>query len=113
MNMLFNRSGRQLFLLGENAYQHEYRAPFNSVEANISYRFPKSDIWLKLSAGNLLNTTQLFYTNTPDDYVRDEYNSPTERLLPGKTENYDKVRDPIIHEVKNGQSFMISLSRTF
>lgn len=112
-NILFNRSGRQLFLLGENAYQHEYRAPFNSVEASISYRFPKSGIWLKLSGSNLLNVTQIFYTNTPDDYVRGEYGLPTERLIPGKTENYDEGHDPIIHEVKNGQSFMISLSRTF
>ncbi|WP_298648723.1 TonB-dependent receptor [uncultured Proteiniphilum sp.] len=112
-NMLFNRSGRQLFLPGENAYQHEYRAPLTSIEASISYRFPKSDIWLKLSGSNLLNATQIFYTNMPDDYVRGEYGFPTEKLLPGKTENYDKGHDPIIHEVKNGRSFMISLSRTF
>ncbi|RNC65045.1 TonB-dependent receptor [Proteiniphilum sp. X52] len=112
-NILFNRSGRQLFLLGENAYQHEYRAPFHSVEASISYRFPKSGIGLKLSGRNLLNVTQIFYTNTPDDYVRGEHGLPTDRLLPGKTENYDKGHDPIVHEVKNGQSFMISLSRTF
>lgn len=112
-NMLFNRSGRQLFLLGENAYQHEYRAPFNSIEASVSYRFPRSDIWLKVSGKNLLNASQIFYTNTPDDYVRGEYDLPTEKLLPGKTENYDKAHDPIIHEVENGRSFMISLSRTF
>ncbi len=112
-NMLFNRSGRQLFLLGENAYQHEYRAPSNSLEVNISYRFPKSDIRLKVSGSNLLNTTQIFYRNNQDDYVRDQYNVPTEKLLPGKTENYDKMHDPVIHEVKNGRTFMISLSRTF
>lgn len=112
-NILFNRSGRQLFLLGENAYQHEYRTPFNSMEANFSYRFPKSGIWLKVSGRNLLDTAQIFYRNTQDDYIRDEYNLPTEKLLPGKTENYDKAYDPVIHEVRIGRSFMISLSRTF
>jgi|GEM_PF-2255855 Outer membrane receptor proteins, mostly Fe transport len=112
VNILLNRSGRQLFLLGENAYQHEYRAPLNSLETSISYRFPKSDIMLKLSGRNLLNSDLIFYTNTPDDYV-DEHGLPTERLLPDKTENYDKGVDPIIHQVKNGRSWMISLSRTF
>ncbi|MEA4917930.1 TonB-dependent receptor [Proteiniphilum sp.] len=112
-SILFNRSGRQLFLLGENAYQHEYRAPLNSVEASISYRFPKSDIWLKVSGRNLINTTQVFYRNTKDDYVRDEYDIPTEKLLPGKSENYDKDRDLIVHEIKNGRIFMISISRIF
>lgn len=112
-NILFNRSGRQLFLLGENAYQHEYRAPLNLIEASISYRFPKNNLILKVSGSNLLDTSQIYYTNTEDDYVRDEYGFPTDRLLPGKTENYDKTRDPIIHEVRNGRSFTFSLSRTF
>ena len=52
-NILFNRSGRQLFVLGENAHQHEYRAPFNFLEATVSYRFPNSGIQLKLSGKNL------------------------------------------------------------
>ncbi len=112
-NILFDRTGRQLFLLGENAYQHEYRAAMNSLEASISYRFPKNDILLKISGRNLLNAVQIFYTNTPEDYVRNEFNFPTDELLPRKTENYDKGRDPITHEVKNGQTFSISISSSF
>ena len=112
-HILFNRGGRQLFLLGENAHRHEYRVPFNSMEAAISYRFPKNNLILKVSGSNLLDAPQIYYTNTVDDYVRDEYGFPTDRLLPGKTENYDKTRDPIIHEVRNGRSFTFSLSRTF
>ncbi|MEA4980276.1 MAG: hypothetical protein VB098_10355, partial [Petrimonas sp.] len=79
----------------------------------ISYRFPKNDILLKISGRNLLNAVQIFYTNTPEDYVRNEFNFPTDELLPRKTENYDKGRDPITHEVKNGQTFSISISSSF
>ncbi len=112
-NILFNRSSRQLFVLGENAFQHEYRAPFNSLEAAVSYRFPKSGIKLKLSGVNLLNSAQVFYTNSPDDYVRDECNFPTDKLLPRKSENYDKGRDPVIHKIRDGCVFSLSVSRTF
>ncbi len=112
-SILFDRSGRQLYLLGESAYQHEYRAPLNSVETSISYRFPKNDIRLKVSGRNLINTTQVFYRNTKDDYARGENGAPIEKLLPGKSENYDKGRDPIVHEVRNGRIFMISISCTF
>lgn len=112
-NILFNRSSRQLFVLGENAYQHEYRAPFNSLEASIGYRFPKSGILLKLSGSNLLNAHEIFYTNTPDDYVRDEYNFPTDNLLSRKTENYDKGRDPIVHKIRSGRTVTFSVSGTF
>lgn len=113
VNVLFNRSGQQLFLLGENAHAHEYRAPFNSLEASIGYRFLKSGILLKLSGSNLLNAHEIFYTNTPDDYVRDEYNFPTENLLPRKTENYDKGRDPIVHKTRSGRTVIFSVSHTF
>ncbi|MEA5072388.1 MAG: TonB-dependent receptor [Petrimonas sp.] len=112
-NILFNRSGRQLFVLGENAYGHEYRAPFNSLEATVSYRFPKSGIQLKLSGVNILNSTQIFYTNTPDDYIRDEYNFPTDNFLPHKSENFDRGHDPVIHKTYDGRSFAFSVSRTF
>lgn len=112
-NILFNRSGRQLFVLGESAYRHEYRAPFNSLETSVSYRFPRSGILLKLSALNILNSAQIFYTNNENDYVRDEYNFATDNLLPRKTENYDRHHDPIVYEVKNGQTFSLSISRRF
>jgi outer membrane receptor protein involved in Fe transport len=112
-NLLFNRSSRQLFVLGENAYQHEYKAPFNSMDVVMSYRFPKRDISVKLSGVNLLNYAQIFYTNTPDDYVRDKYNFPTENLLPHKSENYDRGHDPVIHKTYGGRSFSFSVSRTF
>jgi hypothetical protein len=100
-------------VLGENAYGHEYRAPFNSLEATVSYRFPKSGIQLKLSGVNILNSTQIFYTNTPDDYIRDEYNFPTDNLLPHKSENFDRGHDPVIHKTYDGRSFAFSVSRTF
>ena len=112
-NILFNRSSRQLFVLGEDAHTHEYLAPFNSLEVAVSYRFPKSNILLKLSGINLLNSTQIFYTNTPDDYVRDEYNFPTEKLLPGKSDNYDSGHDPVIHKTYDGRAFSFSVNLTF
>jgi outer membrane receptor for Fe3+-dicitrate len=112
-HILFNRSGRQLFLLGDIAHRHEYRAPFNSLEATLIYNFPQSRIELKLSGVNLLNSAQIFYTNTPDDYVRDTYNFPTENLLPHKTENYDHGHDPVIHKTYGGRSFTFSVSRSF
>ncbi len=112
-NMLFNRSSRQLFVLGGNAYGHEYRAPFNVLEATVSYRFPKSGIQLKWSGINLLNSKEIFYTNTPDDYVRDEYHFPTDNLLPHKSENFDRGRDPVIYQLKNGRTFTFSISCNF
>ncbi len=111
-NVLFSRSSRQLFVLGENAYQHEYRAPFNSLETAISYRL-KNGISLKLSGINLLNANEIFYTNTSDDYVRDEYNFPIENLLPHKSENFDRGRDPVIYQLRNGRTFTFSISHTF
>lgn len=112
-NVIFNRNSRQLFVLGENAHQHEYRAPHNSLEATVSYRFPQNGILLKISGTNLLNTKKNFYTNTPDDYVRDEYNFPTENLLPHKSENFDSGRDPVIHQLKNGRTFTFSVNYNF
>jgi len=111
-NVIFNRSSRQLFVLGENAHGHEYRAPFNSLETAISYRL-KNGISLKLSGINLLNANEIFYTNTPDDYVRDEYNFPTENLLPHKSENYDEGRDPVIHKTYDERAFSFSVNLTF
>ncbi|MDO5523968.1 MAG: hypothetical protein Q4G48_07990, partial [Bacteroidia bacterium] len=113
VNVLFNRSGRQLFVLGEQAHTHEYRAALNSLEGSIGYRFSRSGISVKLSGINLLNANEIFYTNTPDDYARDEYNFPTDNLLPRKTENYDNGSDPIIHKTRAGRTFSFSVSRTF
>ncbi len=47
-HVLFNRSGRQLFVLGNNAHTHEHRAPFNSLKATVSYHFTKSGISAKI-----------------------------------------------------------------
>ena len=111
-DILFNRSSRQLFVLGESAFQHEYRAPFNSLEVTMNYRF-KNGISLKLSGANLLNYREFFYTNTSDDYVRDEYNFPTDNLLPQKSENFDRGRDPVIYQLRNGRTFTFSISYNF
>lgn len=113
VNLFFHRTGRQLFLLGQNAYQNEYRAPYNLLEANVEYQFPGKGISLKISGNNLLNSIQTFYTKTPDDYVRDSYNFPTDKLLPGRSENYVKESDPVVHQIKNGINVNISASYTF
>ena len=111
--IFFYRNGRQLFVLGEKAYQHEYRAPYHSLNVTVSYHLPKSGILMKLSGTNLLNTSQIFYTNTPDHYLRDRYNVTTDILLPHKTENFDKGYDPVIYHLKSGSTCSLSIIRTF
>lgn len=73
INLLYNRVGRRIWLVGSNGYLDTYEAPRDQIDLQIAQNFGKR-FQLKLNIGDLLNTTYRFYQDQNDNgkYDRDD-----------------------------------------
>lgn len=116
MNLALNHTGRKVNMLGgEFTYwATEYEAENSLLDAQVSYTFPREGLTFKLSGSNLLDTKSIFYRNNPNDYERDEKEgNEIGKLLPGKSESFDKGHDFIEYQTRSGRSFSFSANWTF
>lgn len=112
VNVAFNHQGRKLVVVSGSAVNDEYEAPFSSLDAQVSYRFEKQGLTLKLNASNLLNSPTIIYHNSPNEFERGERNAPTNTYLKGSSPNYGAKKDILLYKSYSGIGLSLSVSWT-
>lgn len=118
LNLMYNKSGYKTYIVGNNPMQIEYEKPREQIDAQVSYRFMKKKLEVKINAGNLLNAPSSFYRNTasyennPDFDPASSDISNAFRLKPGFSNKYDNG-DMVTFSQKFGRTFSTSLTYTF
>ncbi|TDQ07483.1 TonB-dependent receptor [Pedobacter metabolipauper] len=119
LNVMYNKSGLKTYITSELPENVEYEQPREQIDAQISYRFMKKRLEIKLNAGNLLNRVSLFYRNSGSyeanpDYIRGESNdaSNATRLKAGFT-NKLEAGDQVMFSQKFGRTYSTSLTWNF
>lgn len=119
LNLMYNKSGMKTYLASSEQGFVEYEKPREQIDVQVSYRFFKKKMEIKVNAANLLNQASTFYRNTNSyernpDYVpgasRDVSNAL--RLKPGFSDKYEEG-DQIMFSQRFGRTYSTSLTYTF
>lgn len=121
LNLAYNAKGDQYVQVGYDYKQEEIQRPYQTLDAQISYKMLKDkNLQWKLNVKNLLDTPMEFYNNwlsyqtrNPDatvgkDSVREFY-----KLSPGATTKYDAGTDELTFRAKTGRQISLSVEYTF
>lgn len=119
VNIRYNGNGDQYLLVGYNYSDEEIQMPYQTTEAQISYKFLKDkNLQLKLKIRNMFDTPYEIYNNLntysvrkpgdPDDNPRDYVTR-----LPGTTDKYDVNIDRKLYKAFFGAEFGLSLKYNF
>ncbi|SHF99368.1 TonB-dependent receptor [Pedobacter caeni] len=118
MNFVYNRTGRKMYVVASKMRDNEYQMPFNQLDAQLSYKFLKPKLELKLNLANLLDQKIQYYDNTgsyrqamPEDGIPLEN---TDQLVKkaGFTDNYENG-DTRTFTQRIGRSFGLQLNYNF
>lgn len=117
LNVMYNRSGYKTYLVSSLRSLIEYERPREQVDAQISYRFLKKRMEIKVNASNLLNSASTFYRNSESydknpDNVIDSDGSDAELLKQGFTDKYEDG-DRILFSQKFGRTYSTTLTWNF
>lgn len=118
LNLVYNRTGRKMYLVAARMRDNEYQRPFDQLDAQLSYKFLKPKLELKLNMANLLNRKIQYYDNigsyrpaTPEDGIPLE-NTDQWVKKPGFTDNYENG-DTRTFTQRIGRSFSLQLNYNF
>ncbi|MFW0718215.1 TonB-dependent receptor domain-containing protein [Pedobacter sp. N23S346] len=118
LNIIYNKSGYKTYIVSPYFDQIEYEQPRAQIDLQISYRFLKKKLEIKLNASNLLNRASAFYINTGSyennpDYAagRDDI-SERLRLKPGFTNKFEEG-DELRYRQVFGRTYSTSISYNF
>jgi hypothetical protein len=65
-NLVYNKSGRKTYVVASEARLIDYEAPRSQTDAQLSYKWLKNRMLVKLNAGNIFNQASSFYRNDAD-----------------------------------------------
>lgn len=117
-NLVYNKSGRKTYFVTGLPRDTEYEQPREQLDAQLSYKFLKSRLEIRLNAGNLLNSISAFYTNrgsyekNPDHQGGSLDFSNAERLKEGFTDNYEED-DLYTYRQRFGRTFGTAITYKF
>lgn len=118
VNIVYNKSGRKTYFVTTSPSNTEYEQPREQLDAQISYRFLKARLEVKVNGGNLLNAASVFYNNRGSYEVNPDFQGGTldfsdaQRLKPGFTDNYEEG-DLYTFKQRFGRTYSASLTYTF
>ncbi|WP_166792275.1 TonB-dependent receptor [Pedobacter alluvionis] len=119
LNLMYNKSGTKTYLASSQSDFVEYERPRAQIDVQVSYRFLKNKLEIKINAGNLLNQASTLYRNsnsyeTNPDYVPGVSGDVSNalRLKPGFSDKYEEG-DQIMFSQKFGRTYSTSLTYTF
>ena len=118
LNIVYNKSGRKTYFVTTSPSNTEYEQPRQQLDAQISYKFLKSRLEIRVNGGNLLNAASVFYNNrgsyeTNPDHVPGSLDfSNAQRLKAGFTDNYEEG-DLYTFKERFGRTFSTSLTYKF
>jgi outer membrane receptor protein involved in Fe transport len=117
INITYNKTGYKTYIVSFYTNQMEYEMPRELMDAQISYRFFKKKLEIKLNAGNLFNSASTYFSNTgsyepnPDSVPGDRTDNGL-RLKPGFTNKFEEG-DQIRISRKFGRTYSTSLTYSF
>ncbi|NML23183.1 TonB-dependent receptor [Pseudoflavitalea sp. G-6-1-2] len=117
MNIVYNKSGRKTYFVTNAPSNTEYEQPREQLDAQISYKFIKSGVEIRISGGNLLNAASVFYNNrgsyetNPDNQSQPDASNAL-RLKKGFTDKYEEG-DLYTFRQRFGRTFSVSISYKF
>ena len=117
MNVTYNKTGLKTTLVSEQQDLSQFEQPREILDAQISYRFLKKRLEVKVNASNILNTASTIYRNfgsyEPNpDHTNNGDISNAQRLKEGFTHKYEEG-DLIMFKQRFGRTFSTSLTYTF
>ncbi len=119
LNLMYNKSGIKTYLVSASPDLVEYEQPREQIDAQISYKFLKKRLEVKLNAGNLLNRVSLIYRNTGSYETNPDFVpgvsmdvSDAQRLKPGFSNKLDEG-DQVMFSQKFGRTYSTSLTWNF
>lgn len=117
LNLVYNKTGRRTAFVSNRVDILEYEQPRELLDAQISYRFMKKRLEVKLNASNLLNTVSVIYNNLGSyernpDYQPGRDASDSQILKPGFSDDYEEG-DRIVFKQRFGRTYSTSLTYTF
>lgn len=80
MSLLFNRIGRRIWAIGNSDDPDIYENPRNVLDFQISQKFAKSKMEVKLNYSDILNNRAIYYQKVKNTDTNTDYNSKTDRL---------------------------------
>lgn len=116
-NIAYNKSGYKTYIVSSSFNQIEYEQPRAQIDAQLSYKFLKKQLEVKVNAANLLNKASTFYINnasyekTPILDVNDRSDTGM-RLKPGFSDKYDEG-DMLMYRQKFGRTYSTSITYNF
>jgi outer membrane receptor protein involved in Fe transport len=115
-NAAYNKSGYKTYIVSDDPLNIEYERPREQLDAQISYRFFRNKIEIKLNASNLTNNASTYYRNTASYDIIPDYRGPDKsksvRLKPGFSNKYEEG-DQLTFQQKFGRTYSTSISYTF
>ena len=117
INLAYNKSGYKTYIVSFYTNQMEYEMPREQIDAQISYRFFKKKLEVKLNGGNLLNAASTYFNNTgsyeknPESVAGDRTDNGF-RLKEGFTDKFE-AGDQIRISRKFGRTYSTSLTYNF
>jgi Outer membrane receptor proteins, mostly Fe transport len=118
MNIVYNKSGRKTYFVTTSPANTEYEQPREQLDVQLSYRFLKSKLEVKINGGNLLDAASVFYNNrgsyevNPDSEGGSLDFSNALRLKRGFTDDYEEG-DLYTFKQRFGRTFSTSLTYRF
>jgi len=107
VNLMFNKSGRKTYIVSHLADLIDYEMPRSQIDAQLSYKWLKNKMQVKLNAGNLFNKAASIYKNSPDPIA-----AKAPDYQPGKSDNYEKG-ERITRRSYFGRTFSLQLNYNF
>ena len=117
MNVSYNKAGYKTYLVSSFLNQIEYEMPRSQIDAQLSYKFIKNRLELKLNVSNLLNKASTFFINDAS-YEKDPNGvvngDPTDdvRLKEGFSNKYEPG-DQLRYRQHFGRTYSTSLTYNF
>lgn len=107
VNLMYNKSGRKTYIVSSGSESIDYEMPRSQIDAQVSYKWLKNKMQVKLNAGNLFNKASTFYKNTADSQAIKEPG-----YKPGTSANYEPG-ERITRRSYFGRTFSLQLNYNF
>nr|WP_295863415.1 TonB-dependent receptor [uncultured Chitinophaga sp.] len=113
-NIVYNKSGRKTYFVTTSPANTEYEQPRAQLDAQVSYKFLKPALEIRINGGNLLNTASVFYNNRGSYEMNPDATdiSNSQRLKAGFTDNYEEG-DLYTFKQRLGRTFSATITYKF
>lgn len=111
VSLNYNAVTNRMMIYAQTAIRSQYEKPMRSLDGQIAWRFLHQQAEIKLNISNLLNESNIIYTNTgktPEEETEAQKGNYSNRYL-----LYDKQHDYIVQRLTPGRTYGISFSYLF